>query len=151
MLRDAAALSALIRAVAVTRDAVLDEFERREWRHMPEPTVHAVVARVRDERDTSVEEAVRRAPGPPGHPPRPACPSARPTPAGADVAGGWQVSDELRVNAACLRRAAYNNRVRGIVIARYNDRQQRRDATQGKGPAASGASAGCPGRVSAAR
>lgn len=104
MLRDAAALSALIRAVAVTRDAVLDEFERREWRHMPEPTVHAVVARVRDERDTSVEEAVRRAPGPPGHPPGPACPSARPTPAGADVAGGvagvGRAARERRVPAA---------------------------------------------------
>jgi len=94
VLRDASALAAQIRALAATRDAVLAEFGRREWRGgMPAPAVQAVVAQVLDS-SVSVEEAV---------------------------------ADELLRNEACLRRAAYNNRVRGSVIAKFHVRHGKQD------------------------
>jgi hypothetical protein len=42
------------------------------------------------------------------------------------------VGDELLRNEACLRRAAYNNRLRGTVIAKYHVRHGMREVRRAR-------------------
>mmetsp|Transcript_15351 Transcript_15351/g.31047 ORF Transcript_15351/g.31047 Transcript_15351/m.31047 type:complete len:275 (+) Transcript_15351:123-947(+) len=51
------------------------------------------------------------------------------------------VADELQRNEACLRRAAYNNRVRGSVIAKYHIRHSKRQRVHSAAAAAAAAAA----------
>ena len=42
------------------------------------------------------------------------------------------VGDELLRNEACLRRAAYNHRLRGTVIAKYHARHGKREVRRAR-------------------
>lgn len=53
------------------------------------------------------------------------------------------VGDELLRNEACLRRAAYNHRLRGTVIAKYHARHGKREVRRRARRAEAAAAAVC--------